>query len=82
MRTITKNGQTKKVVEFKDAQIVQELVENGRKVGEVKMDCKVIRYSDADEGEDLALLMVRKKGFVKPSAEFYLGDEILSLIHI
>tara|TARA_Y100001963_G_scaffold116857_1_gene162471 strand:+ start:761 stop:1765 length:1005 start_codon:yes stop_codon:yes gene_type:complete len=79
VRTITKNGQTKKVVEFKDAQIVQELVENGRKVGEVKMDCKVIRYSDADEGEDLALLMVRKKGFVKPSAEFYLGDEIIPI---
>ena len=53
--------------------------ENGRKVGEVKMDCKVIRYSDADEGEDLALLMVRKKGFVKPSAEFYLGDEIIPI---
>ena len=78
-RTITENGQTKKVVEFKDAQIVQELVENGRKVGEVKMDCKVIRYSDADEGEDLALLMVRKTGFVSSSAAFYLGDEIIPI---
>ena len=78
-RTITENGQTKKVVEFKDAQIVQELVENGRKVGEVKMDCKVIRYSDADEGEDLALLMVRKTGFVSSSTTFYLGDEIIPI---
>jgi len=80
-RTITeKNGQTRKVVEFKDAQIVQELIENGRKVGEIKMDCKVIRYSDSNEGEDLALLMVRKRGFVSASAEFYLkGDEIVPI---
>jgi len=79
-RTITENGQTRKVVEFKDAQIVQELIEDGRKVGEVKMDCKVIRYSDADEGEDLALLMVRKRGFVDASAEFYLeGDEMIPI---
>ena len=79
-RTITENGQARKVVEFKDAQIVQELVENGRKVGEVKMDCKVIRYSDADEGEDLALLMVRKRGFVDASAEFYLeGDKMIPI---
>ena len=79
VRTITKNGQERKIVEFKDAQIVQELVEDGRKVGEVKMDCRVIRYSDADEGEDLALLMVRKKGFVDASATFYLGDSIIPI---
>lgn len=77
VRTVIENGQTKKVIDFKDAQIVQELVENGRKVGEVKMDAKVIRYSDADDGEDLALLMIRKRNFGTDSAEFYLdGDQI------
>jgi hypothetical protein len=76
VRTIIdpKTGIERKRIEFKDAQIVKELVENGRRVGELKMDCKVIKYSDAEDGEDLALLMVRKRGFVSEttSAKFYL----------
>ena len=80
VRTVIENGQQKKIIEFKDAQIVQELVENGRKVGEVKMDAKVIRYSDSEDGEDLALLMVRKRNFVTASAEFYLeGNQIIPI---
>ena len=70
-----KNGNPKKIVEFKDVQIVQELVENGRRVGEVKMDAQVLKYSDADDGEDLALLMVRSRGYGKASANFYLDDK-------
>ena len=73
VRNIIENGQPKKVIEFKDAQIVQELVENGRRVGELKMDTKVIKYSDATDGEDLALLMVRKRSFIKSNAAFYNG---------
>jgi hypothetical protein len=69
---IDSKGQKKTVVEFRDAQIVKELVENGRKVGELKMDAKVILYSDADDGHDLALLMVRKRGFVEANAVFNL----------
>jgi len=71
VRTVIKNGRTTKIVEFKDAQIVQELVEDGRRVGEVKMEAKVIKYSDSENGEDLALLMVRKKGFISKSVIFY-----------
>lgn len=74
VRGVIENGQPKKIVEFKDAQIVQELVENGRRVGELKMDAKVIKYSDATDGEDLALLMVRKRSFIKNNAEFYNGE--------
>jgi len=73
VRTIIKDGQTRKVIEFKDAQIVQELVEDGRRVGEVKMEAKVIKYSDSENGEDLALLMVRKKDFIDKSIVFYQG---------
>lgn len=76
-----KTGTERKVVEFRDAQIVQELKEDGRRVGEIKMDAKVIRYSDADDGEDLALLMVRKKGFVNVSAKFYLDETIPPIGH-
>jgi hypothetical protein len=80
VRTIIVNGQQKRVVEFRDAQVVKELTENGRRVGELKMDAKVIKYSDADNGEDLALLMVRKRNFIDESAQFFLdGDKIIPI---
>jgi len=80
VRTIIVNGQQKRVIEFRDAQIVKELTENGRRVGELKMDAKVIKYSDADNGEDLALLMVRKRNFIDESAQFFLdGDKIIPI---
>ena len=72
---ITETGQPRKVIEFKDAQIVREMVEAGRRVGEVKMDARVIKYSNADTGHDLALLMVRAKNYGKDSSKFYLNDE-------
>lgn len=68
-------GQSKQVIEFKDAFIVKELTEGGRRIGELKMDAKVIKYSDATTGEDLALLIVRKRNFIKDSADFYLSNE-------
>tara|TARA_R110000824_G_scaffold162282_5_gene337938 strand:- start:6525 stop:7445 length:921 start_codon:yes stop_codon:yes gene_type:complete len=71
VRVVIKDGKPQTVVEFKDAQIVKELVEDGRRVGEFKMEAKVIKYSDAENGEDLALLMVRKKGFVDKTTTFY-----------
>lgn len=81
-----KTGTKRQIVEFRDAQIVQELREDGRRVGEIKMDAKVIRFSDADNGEDLAILMVRKQGFVDVSAAFYLDETIppigTSLFHV
>ena len=73
VRSVIVDGQPRKIVEFKDAQIVKELIENGRRVGELKMDAKVIKYSDAEDGEDLALLMVRKKSFINNNAVFYSG---------
>jgi len=72
---INSKGQKQTIIEFRDAQIVKELVENGRKVGELKMDAKVILYSDAEDGEDLAVLMVRKLGFVDTNTEFELSEK-------
>jgi hypothetical protein len=74
VRKVIKDGQSRKIIEFKDAQIVQELVEDGRRVGEMKMEAKVIKYSDSENGEDLALLMIRKKGFIDKSATFYKAE--------
>ena len=72
---IDENGRPRKVVEFKEAQIVKELVEAGRRVGEVKMDAGVIKYSNADTGHDLALLMVRAQDYGKDGAKFYLDKK-------
>lgn len=76
----TSTGTTKKVVRFADAEIVQELTEDGRRIGEIKMDAEIIRYSDSETGHDLVLLRVRKKNFVplSQSAVFYLDDKIPS----
>ena len=75
IRTVIEDGTPKKVVEFDAVQIIKELVESGRRVGEIKMDATVVKYSDADDGEDLALLMVRAKDYGKASAKFYLDKE-------
>ena len=69
---INEKGQPVKLVEFEDPKIVKELVEKGRRVGEMKMDARVIKYSDADNGEDLALLMVRARDYAKAGSKFRL----------
>lgn len=68
-----KTGTKRIKVTFSDAAVVKELVEGGRRVGELKMDAFVIRYS---KDEDLALLRIRKLDFVKPSVTFYLDESI------
>lgn len=68
-----KTGTRRTKITFKDAAVVKELIEDGRRVGELKMDATVIRYS---KDEDLALLRIRKQNFVKPSVVFYLDEKI------
>jgi hypothetical protein len=70
-------GQTKKAVVFDDAAIVKELNEDGRRVGELKMDARVVSFSNPDTGDDLALLMIRKRDFIQDSAVFYLDEPVL-----
>lgn len=73
MRKVTdpKTGTPRTIIEFDDAKIVKTLVEDGRTVGYLHLDAEVIRYSNADHGQDLAILRVRKKGAIKTSAIFY-----------
>jgi S1-C subfamily serine protease len=70
---VTPQGTPRVLIEYKDPEIVQERQQDGRRVGEVKYDCKVIKVSDADYGEDLALLMVRCKSVypLSASAKFH-----------
>lgn len=72
---IDTEGHVKKTVEFQDAEIRKKIIESGRTVGQLEMDAKVIKYSDAKNGEDLALLMIRKIGFVEDTAKFYNDEE-------
>jgi len=61
------DGRHKQVVRFQDAVVVQELAQNGRRVGETRMIAQIIRYS---KDEDLAVLKVRKKNFIIESVKF------------
>jgi len=81
---ITADGGTRTLVEFRDAQIVQEFQQNGRRVGETKLDAKVIKFSDPDFGEDLALLMVRRTNAypLAVSAKFKTGMNYIPAISV
>lgn len=70
---IDKNGNTKTVVEFEDAKIIKTLVEEGRNVGKLEIFASIVRFS---EEEDLALLRVRQKNFLKDGIQFYLDPKI------
>jgi len=72
----SKSGSTRTVVEFDPAKVVQKLVEGGRIVGSLTVEATVITYSDAEDGEDLALLRIRKHRFSEASATFYLDVRI------
>ena len=76
---ISPDGTKRTIVEFRDAKIIKELVENGRTVGTLQISAEVVRYSDPDAGEDLALLKVRKKDFINSGVIFYTNSEIPEL---
>jgi len=75
-QVVSSDGTKKTVVEFADASVVKILTDGGRAVGKLEMDCEIIKYSDADNGEDLCLMRLRKPGFVKATATFYLDKAI------
>ena len=77
-RTIVdpKTGTERTLVEFGDAFVVKDIKQEGRSVGQLKLQAEVIRYSDADNGEDLALLRIRKSNFIDSSASFWNKKEI------
>lgn len=71
---IDSDGHVKKTVDFQDAEIKKKIIEDGRTIGQLVLDAKVIKYSDAKTGEDLALLMIRKADFVQDSLRFYVDN--------
>ena len=59
--------------------VTKEIRQNGRTVGRLQMDAEVLKYSESEDGHDLALLRVRKLNFVTDSVAFYLDKEIPAL---
>jgi S1-C subfamily serine protease len=70
---IGSDGEERKQVRYRDAEMIQESVEEGRGVGEQRYDAKVV---SVDPRRDIALLRVRKSTFTDVGAKFYLDDEI------
>lgn len=78
-RKVVVDGSPKTIIEFKDPMVVKEIRQNGRTVGRLQMDAEVLKYSDADDGHDLALLRIRKFNFVKDTVTFHLKEDIPAL---
>ncbi|MAF24314.1 hypothetical protein CL634_01820 [bacterium] len=78
-RKVLVRGTSKTLIEFKDPVIIKEIRQNGRTVGRIQMDAEVLKYSESENGHDLALLRVRKLNFVTDSVIFYLDKEIPAL---
>ena len=85
-RKVLVNGSSKTLVEFKDPVVIKEIRQNGRTVGRLQMDAEVLKYSESEDGHDLALLRVRKFNFVTDSVVFYLDKSIpplgTDLLHV
>ena len=85
-RKVLVNGSPKTLVEFKDTVVIKEIRQDGRTVGRLQMDAEVLKYSESEDGHDLALLRVRKLNFVTDSITFYLDENIpplgTDLLHV
>ena len=85
-RKILVNGSPKTLVEFKDPVVIKEIRQDGRTVGRLQMDAEVLKYSESEDGHDLALLRVRKLNFVRDTVVFYLDKNIpplgTDLLHV
>jgi hypothetical protein len=72
---VSPSGGKRTITEFEPARVVKILIEDGRTVGKLELDADIVRYSDSDHGEDLALLRLRRKGFTKVVVPFFLEDK-------
>ena len=79
-------GAKRIVVGFKDCQIYKETIQDGRKVEQRYLDCRVLCYSNCETGDDQGLMEVRLRNYTQETTTFYLGAEIpgigTELIHM
>jgi S1-C subfamily serine protease len=72
---INDEGDEKKLVQYKDAQIVQEIQsrDGSRVVGDTRLDAQII---SVDPSRDIALMLVRADDRLNATARFYLDEDI------
>lgn len=73
VKPVLSGGQDVKVVGYRDAEIVQELISGGTTVGETRLYCKVLATSLKN---DVALLQIRQEGFYHGGVEFVLDKSV------
>lgn len=78
-QVVDNDGSIKVLVSFEPVTIVKEVYENGQSVGAIELVADIVKYSDSEMGEDIAILKVRKKGMVTTNTVFYLGKETPSV---
>jgi hypothetical protein len=67
-----KTGTPRYIISFGPVLILKDVFDGDRKVGSLTAEAEVIKYSDADFGEDVAILRVKKGGLLpQVSAKFY-----------
>ena len=71
---ITPDGIPRKLVKFENPEVVNVLIVNGNRLGEMRAKGTIIRYSAPGiAGDDLALLHIPIQNFAKSSARLYFG---------
>ena len=71
-----RTGTKRQIISFKDANLVRDFRQGGRKVGDSRMTVSVLKYN---EEQDLALLRVHMDGYSKDNTVFREGEEITPL---
>lgn len=77
-RKVIRDGNEKTIVEFGRPTIIKHYIEKGETVGKVELVGTIVKFSDADHGEDLALIKIAKGSALEKSAVLYEG-ELVSL---
>ena len=70
---IAQDGTERKQISYKDAELMQQIRQNGRSVRQILDFAKVI---SVDKQRDIALLRIRAEGGYPTSANFWLEDNI------
>lgn len=82
-----KDGSSRYIVTFDPVLVMKDVYEGDRMVGTIILTADVIKFSDVDYGEDVAILKVRKTGMLpQVSTKFYNDSTLLpigtKLLHV
>lgn len=76
-RVINQDGSTRYLVNFDTVTVLKDVYEKDEMVGTTTLEADVVKFSDADFGQDIAVLKVRKTGLPPISTRFYLENALV-----